>query len=218
MRGINLLITLLIMQFAPAAAAQQASAAPQSAETVRITLTDKTLVRSRPDNKADILATLKKGATVEVADYNSKTMFYEIKHQGRMGYISAAKVPENPALRKMVKRAFDRSKREEEEKLVEMRKVRVAEKESGENAAKLQFFTIRFGAKVAKAIMKGDVWEGMTKEMVILAKGKPMAITRRIFSNIIKEQWEYERGLYLFFENELLKSHGGPPWTAEPPI
>jgi hypothetical protein len=52
---------------------------------------------------------------------------------------------------------------------------------------------------------------------VILAKGKPIAITRRVFSNIIKEQWEYEAGLYLFFENDLLKSHGGPPWKTEPP-
>jgi hypothetical protein len=217
MKGIRCFLTLLILQLPTTAAATQSPQEQETAETVRITLTEKIAIRSKPDARADILATLEKGDTVEVVDYSAKTMFYTIKLQDRIGYVSAASLPQNTSLRKIIKRAIARAKLEKEKGLTDMRKAGIEERESAEYAAKLQFFTSRFGERIAKAIIKGEVWEGMTKEMVILAKGKPKTVTKRVFSNVVKEQWEYEGGLLLFFENDLLKSHGGPRWSPNPP-
>jgi hypothetical protein len=217
MKGVRYFITLLILQLPAPAAASQTPREQEAAESVRITLTEKISIRSKPDAKADILVTLEKGDTVEVIDYSAKTMFYTLKLQDRIGYVSAADLPQNTSLRRIIKRAIERAKMEKEKRLTEMRKAGIEERESTEYAAKLQFFTSRFGERIAKAIIQGVVWEGMTKEMVILAKGKPKTITRRVFANVVKEQWEYEGGLRLFFENDLLKSHGGPRWSPNPP-
>ena len=58
--------------------------------------------------------------------------------------------------------------------------------------------------RVWNAIAYQDVFVGMKKEQAQLSWGKPKDINRTLNSRVIKEQWVYGSGSYLYFEDGLL--------------
>lgn len=61
-----------------------------------------------------------------------------------------------------------------------------------------------FGKTIGPDIAEGRIKIGMTKEMCIYAWGKPTDINRTITRNTVREQWVYDLGTYLYFENDKL--------------
>lgn len=72
------------------------------------------------------------------------------------------------------------------------------EKKSAELEKKL---TVKFGSKVAKDLVVGRVWMGMTEEMAEYSWGRPQTINRSVGSWGVSEQWVYGVGNYLYFGN-----------------
>ncbi|MDE6394843.1 MAG: hypothetical protein K2K77_05820, partial [Duncaniella sp.] len=54
-------------------------------------------------------------------------------------------------------------------------------------------------------IIAGRITEGMTLEACRLALGSPKEIERGATNSVIREAWLYENGVYLLFEDGLLK-------------
>ena len=57
-----------------------------------------------------------------------------------------------------------------------------------------------------KNIINGRVAEDMTRDECRLALGTPASVDRRIGYNSISEIWTYENGIYLIFEDDLLRT------------
>lgn len=212
-------IPIILLLAQPAGWAQSRVAEPQQEkprDAVRITLERKASVRSNPSDSAEVVQTLDPGDTIYVTAYHPKEKYYAVRIGERQGYVRASEFKSNPALEELKEKTLKDPQRIGETPAPGQ--AGAAPKGLLDNeTAKRQFLTMRYGARIANAVMKHEVWEGMTKEMVLLSLGKPKSVVRRVFSNLIKEQWEYDDGLYLFFDNDLLKSHGGPPWSTEPP-
>lgn len=66
--------------------------------------------------------------------------------------------------------------------------------------------TVKFGSKVAKDLVVGRVWMGMTEEMAEYSWGRPQTINRSVGSWGVSEQWVYGVGNYLYFGNGKLTS------------
>lgn len=62
----------------------------------------------------------------------------------------------------------------------------------------------KYGSKIAKDIINGFIWIGMTDEMAVESIGKPREVNRTVTQYLISEQWVYNSGVYLYFENGLL--------------
>ena len=62
-----------------------------------------------------------------------------------------------------------------------------------------------YGSKIAKRIMKNEIWLGMTIEQTIESIGEPNKINETVTSRGTDYQFVYE-DKYLYFENGLLKS------------
>lgn len=63
----------------------------------------------------------------------------------------------------------------------------------------------RWGKKAIKAIKNGNIYIGMTKAQVMASIGRAFEINRSVGKWGVHEQWDYD-GMYLYFENNLLKS------------
>jgi hypothetical protein len=70
---------------------------------------------------------------------------------------------------------------------------------------RLKRLTKEYGKRYAKYIFDGIICLGMSKKMVIEAKGEPDKVNRSVGSWGVHEQWVYNE-MYLYFENNKLKS------------
>ena len=62
----------------------------------------------------------------------------------------------------------------------------------------------KYGKSTYDKLKLGRIWIGMTDEMARISKGNPDDINRTVGSFGVHEQWVYEVGLYLYFENAIL--------------
>jgi hypothetical protein len=184
-------------------------------EAVRVTLEKRVSVRSALSPSSEVIETLNRGDTLDVVDYHPKEDAYSVKIGNRRGFINAGDVKTNQALKSLIQRANEAQLAIDEASKANRRAAETKAPLDNETAKRM-FLTMRYGEKIANAIMENRVWEGMNKEMVVLSLGKPKSVKKRVFPNIVYEQWEYDDGLYLFFENDVLKHHGGPPWKDPP--
>ena len=102
-----------------------------------------------------------------------------------------------------------KQKRKEEEKLEKIAKEeqyekerieqeKIWEKQRSEKHARL---IKKYGKSIAKEMMDGYVRIGWTKEMCIESWGEPNGINKTTNKYSVSEQWVYEGGSYLYFEN-----------------
>ena len=102
-----------------------------------------------------------------------------------------------------------KNKRAEEEKLEKIaqeeqyekeriEQEKIWEKQRNEKHARL---IKKYGKSIAKEMMDGYVRIGWTKEMCIESWGEPERINKTTSKYYISEQWVYDGGSYLYFEN-----------------
>jgi hypothetical protein len=64
----------------------------------------------------------------------------------------------------------------------------------------------KYGEKNYRRMKDGNFWIGMNKEMATISLGSPKDINRTVGKWGVNEQWVYNGGLYLYFENGVLTS------------
>jgi hypothetical protein len=65
----------------------------------------------------------------------------------------------------------------------------------------------KYGPEMAKRLIAGKIWKGMTAEMVSDSWGTAQKINRVINGNVVKERW-YFRNTWLYLENDILLDWG----------
>ncbi len=58
--------------------------------------------------------------------------------------------------------------------------------------------------RIWSAIEEGNVFVGMSIEQARMSWGKPKKVNKTVNQNIVHEQWVYDNGNYLYFENGVL--------------
>lgn len=102
-----------------------------------------------------------------------------------------------------------KQKRIEEEKLEKIAQEEQYEKEKieqekiweKEQAEKYTRLIKKYGKSIAKDMMDGSVSIGWNKQMCIESWGKPDRINKTTSKYSVSEQWVYDSGNYLYFEN-----------------
>lgn len=59
----------------------------------------------------------------------------------------------------------------------------------------------KFGDIVYSRLQKGEIWIGMTRDMILEMKGYPKDINRTTTNSNVHEQWVYDKGRYYYFDN-----------------
>lgn len=74
------------------------------------------------------------------------------------------------------------------------------------SATKFDEYVKKYGAKYGASVAVGAVVIGMRSIMVLDAVGHPKHINTTRTNNKVQEQWVFPGGIYLYFENDILKS------------
>lgn len=92
------------------------------------------------------------------------------------------------------------------EKLQEEKKLKIAEEINNKKVAQERNKRIinKYGSYYGKLILGGYVKTGMTKEMCTESWGAPSSINKTSGSFGVHEQWVYDSGSYLYFEDGIL--------------
>ena len=96
-------------------------------------------------------------------------------------------------------------KLESDEKEKEKNQLREEKNKQKENREKI--LVAKYGYADAQKIIKKWYWIGMTSKMAEESLGPPEDINSTVGSWGEHERWVYSSGLYLYFENGLLKSY-----------
>ena len=174
---------------------------------VTVTLTSRVSVWSSPDTLSQRITVLDPGTAIVVTGYKPTQKYFQIRYKKKTGYIDARDVKSTEELAHLIEQTSENSARPPKENSAKPSN----DSRAVDNAAKLKVLTMLYGEKAATRMMQKKVWKGMTKEMVIQALGEPKSVKRTVYDNVIKEQWEYEDGTLLFFDNNVLMAYGGPP-------
>lgn len=93
-------------------------------------------------------------------------------------------------------------KKAEEQRIAEEQERERIEKE---NKLKHEKYVLsKYGVKIGTLINNGQVSIGMNKDMCIEAWGNPLYVNTMIVKNLKHEQWVYNYGKYLYFDNGVL--------------
>lgn len=67
---------------------------------------------------------------------------------------------------------------------------------------------LKYGKVIGEKLLDGKYWIGMTEDMAIISMGRPYRINKSVGSWGVHKQWVYyDRVLYLYFENGILRSY-----------
>lgn len=143
------------------------------------------------------VGTLKKYDTVTILNAVQGSMGYRILKISN-GLTEAVTNTDDHKLRQLLDNEINR--------MIEESNNLVATKLKQENEETIKKLKAKYGEAVYKRIMLQEVWIGMTPEMAVDSRGKPLDINRTVSASGKKEQWVYGLKKYLYFENGKLTS------------
>ncbi len=65
----------------------------------------------------------------------------------------------------------------------------------------------KYGSSMAKLLLAGKIWKGMTGDMVRDSWGSPSKVNKTFEGNLAKEEWTY-KNTWLYIENDILTDWG----------
>lgn len=142
---------------------------------------------------SEILDTIPKGHTLLAYDYENN--YYLVEYDTLLGYVFTLDVETDEYRTKRIQK--ENMKKEQ---------LNAQKRELAENRAERRALLIKkYGTEHGDKISKGQIWLGMTKEMVEDSWGKPSEVNRSVGSWGVKEQWVYYNS-YLYIRNGILTS------------
>lgn len=145
-------------------------------------------LRSKPSISSNVIANLNEGDVILIYDW-FQDPFFRASYEGNFGYISYSSLSENKFINSITSKLENKD----------------AEKRKQENP-KLNRLSKKYGDAIAKKIINRELWIGMTNDMAIEVLGTPDDINRTTTAYGVREQWVYNYGKYLYFENGKLTS------------
>lgn len=164
-------------------------------------------IKKTPDVLGEIILTLEEDKKVVVLDYHDE--FFGVCVDSICGYMNEMWIIGNEKTSEFVK--IKRQEELELERLKDEHRIKENERKSKEEDveyAKIEKANLKkYGKEVYEELKKGYYWIGMTNEMALISLGSPNDNNRSVGSWGVHEQWVYNNGLYLYFENGKLKSY-----------
>ncbi len=157
-------------------------------------------IKRTPDVMGELILTLEEDKQVVILDYHNE--FFGACAGSICGYMSDIWIKSNDKIAEFVK-----IKKQQEEEIERLKKERKLKKQVAEDAKNEKDYLKKYGKVVYEKLKKGYYWVGMTREMALISLGSPTDNNRSVGSWGVHEQWVYNSGLYLYFENGKLKSY-----------
>ena len=66
---------------------------------------------------------------------------------------------------------------------------------------RLKELTSKYGSTIGKRIANKEIWIGMSEDLLLESWGFPEEINRTVTSNLVRKQFVYTRGKYVYVEN-----------------
>lgn len=180
-------------------------------------------VLSQLNNRA-ISRRINKGDTISIVDYYQSspgmypyfiTEFGDSKEYVQVRQIELLNISEDELKLKLEliekiqieqNKALALRNAEKEQRIEKDEERRYASKKAQQKLKREQELTKTYGTKIAKDLMLGRIWIGMSSEMARLSWGRPKDINRSVGTWGVHEQWVYSSS-YLYFENDRLASY-----------
>lgn len=138
------------------------------------------ILRNKPSG--DEISKIPTGDTVFVFNWYEEP-YFKVSYKGKIGFISYASLTENKKIKELVY------------------------KDLVKENPRLARLTQKYGKEIAKKLINGEYWIGMTTAMATESLGSPDDVNKSTGSWGIHEQWVYDKKkLYLYFENGKLSS------------
>ena len=110
---------------------------------------------------------------------------------------------------------WNRRKKARQAQLVQREQVELVEREEEERARREEELGSRFGPECAQRIMSGELFQGMTKEMLLEAWGEPDDLQEERVRSTIKQTWKYnEVGVNRFRDRVYLENDVVVGWKS----
>ncbi len=149
-----------------------------------------------PNNLINSDVIIPQNATIQVIDYEPTNYLWKIVYNNNILYLKGG-IAENYELMELKNNRTKLYQDKEIQKQKQLTNI--------ENIKRLKIYTNKYGQYIAKKIIDGEIWLGMTKDMTIESWGEPDKINRTVNSISVNEQWIYGNK-YLYFENGKLVS------------
>lgn len=153
-------------------------------------------IRRIPKSNGEILKDLSIGEVFFVTNFYENN-FLGATSDGIVGYVSKNAIEYNQEVQNLINYHNSEQSKIDEEELKALQKTN----------PKLADLIRRFGKENGFKIFENKYWIGMTSRMARESLGNPIKINSSSGSWGNHEQWVYKKGLYLYFENGLLKSY-----------
>jgi len=134
--------------------------------------------------------------------YDKALGYYMIEHDSLMGFVSFMDV----------ETLDQRSERAEEDKLrtgrialAQKRSLEQKQEDEAKRQKRREQLTDKYGETLAQRIINGEIWLGMTAQMVIDSWGYPAKNNKSVGSWGVNEQWIFPSA-YLYLKNGILNS------------
>lgn len=192
-------------------------------EAVVVRTTGQAWAFDGPSVAAHNIFQIPKGTEVTVLSASNKP-FFEIVYEGQRAFLlgdwldrsDPAKAAAFDAMRTIQdqtereqreanRAAKERQLQEQQARQVDKERQRQKAREAEENAKRARL-SQKYSKEIVELIMSGKVRIGMTSDQAVEAWGKPEDINRTITRHATTEQWVYDIGRYLYFENGTLVS------------
>jgi hypothetical protein len=151
------------------------------------------------DDLTTVIEVIPSGSAVTILD--SDSTYYKVSYNDDQGYIfkrdaviDNADLHDLKAARNMVS--------QNQNELASDKPV-----ENSSLASKRSYLINKYGDSMAKLLLAGKIWKGMTGDMVRDSWGAPVKISKTYEGNTVKEEWDYNK-TWLYLENDSLTDWG----------
>ena len=166
------------------------------------------------------------GDTIKVTDYDPEHDSYRVIFKDKTGYLPSHYVKETEQV-KAIKEAGALKRLRAIEAEIKKDELAAAEKKAEEqkNQKRLQVLAekarqdrkarliAKYGEETATKLLAGKVWIGMTNDMALESRGKPIRVSRVVTASVIGEDWIYS-GMILGFADGVLTTYHDQKMTA----
>jgi hypothetical protein len=164
--------------------------------------------RKSPENTSEIIFRVK--SKTKAALIGVSNDYLKVRIDSIVGFISYVFIEPRSVELKNYFNEYANYKRKKEESVKDSISKEIFRQEqllkNDEFQATLARLTKKYGSEIGKKLSFGNIWIGMSREMLIESKGQPLEINRTVTLSVINEQFVYPNQKYVYLENGKVKA------------